>query len=88
MKCGVRKNAISTWVKNKEKYLQALEARGIGKVKKLRENDFDKLNHVVFRWFISKRSQNISIDRILIKEKALSYARNLSMHIFVLQMDG
>ena len=25
---------------------------------------------------------------MLIKEKVLSYARNLSMHIFVLQMDG
>ena len=38
MKYGGTKNIISTRVKNKEKYLQALEARG--KVKKLRESDF------------------------------------------------
>ena len=52
---GLPKNAISTWVKNKDKYLQSLEARGTGKFKKLRESDFDKLDHVVVCWFISKR---------------------------------
>ena len=40
--------------KNKEKYLQVVEARGTSKVKKLRESCFDKLDHVVFHWFISK----------------------------------
>ena len=57
--------------------MQALEARGTGEVKKLRESDVDKLFQVVFRWFISKRSQNIPIDGMLIKEKALSYAKEL-----------
>ena len=77
LKYDVPKNTILTWVKNKEKYLQALEARYTGKVKKLRESDFDKLDHVIFRWFISKRSQNIPIDEMLIVEKALSYAKKL-----------
>ena len=77
LKYGVPKNTISTWVKNKDKHLRAVEARGTGKVKTLRESDFDKLDHFVFRWFISKRSQNILIDGMLIKEKALSYAKEL-----------
>ena len=64
-------------MKNKEKYLQALETRGTGKIKKLRESDSDKIDHVVFHWFVSKRIQNIAIDGMLIKEKALSYAKNL-----------
>ena len=64
-------------MKNKEKYLQALETCGTGKVKKLRESDSDKIDHVVFHWFVSKRSQNIAIDGMVIKEKALSYAKNL-----------
>ena len=55
LKYGLPKNAISTWVKNKDKYFQSLEARGTGKFKKLRESDFDKLDHVVVCWFISKR---------------------------------
>ena len=73
----VPKNTISTWVKNKRKHLQALEARGTSKVKKSWESNFDKLDHVVIRWFISKRSQNIPINRMLIKEKALSYIKEL-----------
>ena len=77
LKNGVPKNTISTWVKNKENYLQALEACGTGKVKKLRESDFDKLDHVVFRWFIFKRSQNIPINKMLIKGKAILYAKEL-----------
>ena len=82
LKYGVPKNIISTWVKNKEKYFQALEARGTGKAKKSRESDFDKLDHVVFRWFISKRSQHIPIDGMLIKEKVLSYAKKLGFADF------
>lgn len=66
------KNTISTWVKNKEKYFQTLEACGTGKVKKLPKSDFDKLDRVVFGWFISKNSQNAANDGMLIKEKALS----------------
>ena len=54
LKYGVQKNTILIWVKNKEKYLQALDARGRGEVKKLRETDFDKLDHVVFCWLIPK----------------------------------
>ena len=77
LKYGVSKNTISIRVKNKEKYLQALEARGTGKAKKLQKSDFDKLDHVIFCWFISKRSQNIPIDGMLIKEKALSYTKEL-----------
>ena len=73
LKYDVPKSIISIWVKNKEKYLQGLEAPGTGKSR----SDFDKLNHVIFRLFICKRSQNISIDGMLIKKKALSYAKEL-----------
>ena len=64
-------------MKNQEKYLQALETRGTGKVKNLRESDSDQLDHAVFHWFVSKRTQNITTDGMLIKEKALSYDKKL-----------
>ena len=73
LKYDVPKSIISIWVKNKEKYLQGLEAPGTGKSR----SDFGKLDHVIFRLFICKRSQNISIDGMLIKKKALSYAKEL-----------
>ena len=52
------------------------------KKRKLRENDFEKLDNVVFRWFFSKQSQNIPIDDNLIKEKAITYAKELGYNNF------
>ena len=69
-------------MKNKEKYLQVLQTRNRGKVKKLREKDSYKLDHVVFCWLISKRDENIPIDGIMIKEKILSYVKELGFEDF------
>ena len=55
-KHGVPKNNILTWAKNKEKYFTAL-GKSPNKRKKLRESDNEKINNVVFIWFLSKRSQ-------------------------------
>ena len=81
-KYGVPPNAISTWIKNKGKYFKALEDNCSSKKRKLRESDFEKLDNVVFRWFLSKRSQNIPIDGNLIKEKAITYAKELGYNNF------
>ena len=82
MKYGVPSNTISTWIKNKEKYFKALEGNCSSKKRKLRESDFEKLDSVVFRWFLSKRSQNIPIDGNLIKEKAITYVKELDCNNF------
>ena len=52
------------------------------KKRKLRESNFEKLDNVVFRWFLSKRSQNIPIDGNLIKEKAITYSKELHYNNF------
>ena len=83
LKYGVPPNTISTWIKNKEKYLKALENNCSSKKQKLRESNFEKLDNVMFRWFFSKRSQNIPIDGNLIKEKAIAYAKELGYTNFV-----
>ena len=57
-KYGVPTNTTSTGVKNKEKYVKALES-GSSKKRKLRESDFETLDNVVFRWFVSKRSRHV-----------------------------
>ena len=49
----------------------------------LRESNFEKLDNIVFRWFLLKRSQNIPIDGNLIKEKAIAYAKELGYTNFV-----
>ena len=60
------KNMISTWVKNKENYFTAPKSSSRKKEKR-RDSDFEKLDRVVFRWFVSKRSQNIPLYGTLIK---------------------
>ena len=55
------------------------------KKRKLRESDFEKLDNIVFRWSLSnlsKRSQNIPVDGNLIKEKAITYTKELGYNNF------
>ena len=52
------------------------------KKRKLRESDFEKLDNVVFQWFLSKQSQNIPMDGNLLKEKSIPYAKELGCNNF------
>ena len=79
---GVQPNTISTSIKNKEKYFKALEENCSSKKQKLRNSDLEKLSNVVFRWFLSKRSQNIPIDGNLIEERAITYVKELGYNNF------
>ena len=81
-------NTISTWIKNKEKYFKALEDNCSSKKRKLRESDFEKLDYVVSQWFLSKQSQNITIDGNLIKDKAIPMPKNWATTIFMVLLDG
>ena len=63
-KYGVPKNTVSTWVKNKAKLFTALEQCS-NKRKKLRESDYKRVDDAVFKWLLSKRSQDIPIDGVL-----------------------
>ena len=67
--------------KNKTLYFAALE-QSSSKRKKLRDSNYEWLDHVVFRWFLSQRSQNILIDGIFIKEKALQYGKEFCYNEF------
>ena len=75
-KYGVRKNTVSTWVKNKEKIFTALE-KSSNKRKKVMESNYLDIDNVVFKWFLSDFYKSIPIDGTLIKEKAMKYAKEL-----------
>ena len=80
-KYGLPKNTVFTWVKVKSKLFTALEHCS-NKRKKLRESDYKRVDDVVFKWFLSKRSQDIPVDGFFIKEKALQYAKELGFSEF------
>ena len=81
VKYGVPKKAVSTRVKNKATFFTALEQCS-NKGKELRDSDYKRVDDVIFKWFLSKRSQDIPIDGVFIKEKALQYAKELGFNEF------
>ena len=78
---GVLKNTISTWIKNKEKLLAVLQETS-SHTKKIRCCDCGEVDKAVFQWFSLQRSQHVSIDSTMIKEKALFYAEKFKFPNF------
>lgn len=89
--CTVHPEPVSAWLKNKEKILLDLEKSCTNpKRKKMRNGGHEDTHKAIFQWFLTKRnkailfqwcfikmSQNVPIDRVLLKEKALNFAKQL-----------
>ena len=80
-KFGVPRNTISTWIKKKEKFFQALE-ESAPSTKRLRVSQYKKVDKALFEWFVLQRSQNIPIDGSMIQEKRLLFAEKLEIPDF------
>ena len=80
---GVPKNTLSTWVKNKHKLTTSLEKKGISSSRKsTRCWSYYQIDKVVVHWFVVKRNQKVPIDGIIVKEKALEFAKTLGIKEF------
>ena len=80
-KFGVPKNTISTWMKNKDKLFEGLE-QSSSDAKKMRRFDYEQVDKAVFKWFSLQRSQNFPIDGLILKEKALQFAKSFNFPTF------
>ena len=77
-KYGVLKNTLSNWVKNKLKIFSSfVQSKVTAKWKHLQTRSYGDVDQAIFKWFNSKRSQQISIDRPMLKVKAIDFARAL-----------
>ena len=75
-KYDVPKNTLSTWVKNKHKLTNSLEKEGMSSSQKSTcYGSYDQIDEAVFHWFLGKRSQKVSIDRII--DHSLRICKNL-----------
>ena len=80
---GAKKNTISTWIANKRKIFEAYESGQVNSSrKKLKKSDNKDLDEAVFSWFKNARSNNIPVNGIIIKEKALNLAKSLELTDF------
>ena len=68
-------NTISTWLNNKEEIINAVTKGKKPKTKNLKGGSYDRLDQVVYKYFLNVRSRNIPVNGPMLKEKAMSYAR-------------
>ena len=81
-KYGVPKNTLSIWVKNKHKLTTSLEKKEMSSSRKsTRCGSYDQTDKAVFHWFVGKH-QKVPIDGIILKEKALEFAKTLGIKEF------
>ena len=81
-KYNVALNTISTWLKNKEKIINAVMKGKNPKTNNLKGGSYDKLDQAVYKYFLNVRSQNIPVSGPMLKEKAMAYARQLQIADF------
>jgi len=77
----VPSNTISTWKKNKSKIFEAFR-NGSPASKRLRVDKFDQINKAVLQWFHQMQLDNVIINRPLVREKALSFAKEMGVENF------
>ena len=77
---GVKKNTISTWIAKKRKIVEAYESGQVNSSRKnFKKSDNKDLDEAVFTWFKNALSNNIPVNGVIIKEKALRLANFSSL---------
>ena len=74
---GVLANTLSTWKKNKDKIFQAFQ-QGSATTNRVKVDTYDQVSKAVLKWFKRLRSENLPVNGVLIKEKALYFAKELT----------
>ena len=78
---GVPANTLSTWKKIKDKVFEAFQ-KGSAATKRLKVDTYDQVNKAILKWFTRLRSENVPVSGVLIKEKALYFAKELNFKKF------
>ena len=82
VKYGIPRNTVSTWLKNKEMIVSAFESGKNPKRLKLKTAENDNLDKCIYKWFLSAREQNVPVNGIILKEKAVFFAKELDIKDF------
>ena len=80
LRFGMQKRTLSTWKRNKTKIEEAHHA-GLGN-KRMRPEKYEDLNKALMKWLLNCRSENIPLNRPLLKEKAIAFATELKIANF------
>ena len=65
----------------KDRLFEGLEQSSFD-AKKMQGCDYEQVDKAFFKWFSLQRSQNVSIDGPILKEKTLQFAKNFNFPTF------
>ena len=86
-KCGVPKNTISMWMKNKNKLFEGLE-QSSSDAKKMRRCDYEQVDTAVFKWFLFTEVKTFRSMGQYSKKRRFNLQKVLIFLPLKLQMDG
>ena len=81
-KYGIPKNTLSTWLKNKDKILEATKKGSNSKRQRLRQGTFANLDQAMFKWLLIFRSRDVALSGLVFKTKAIAFAEKMNVENF------
>ena len=83
MKCGIPKNTLSTWIKNKEKIFDSMKTQGNkSKRRRFKQGTYANLDDLIFKWLLTVRSRNVAVSALILKTKAKELAEKINIKGF------
>ena len=82
-KYGISPSTLSTFLKQKSKIEQNIDADALGPQRKMRTADYEEVDKAVYTWFVEIRAKNIPLNGPLLCERARSFARSLGFPEFM-----
>ena len=79
----VSPSTLSTWLKSKDKIVKAFEGGSSSKTHKLKPYGNENLERALYTWFVQIRRQGVPVSGPVLREKALSYAKEMDIKDFI-----
>jgi ribosomal protein S18 len=79
----VSPSTLSTWLKSKDKIVKAFEGGTSSKTQKLKPCGNENLERALYTWFVQMRRQGVPVSGPVLREKALSYVKEMDIKDFI-----
>ena len=86
-KCGIPKNTLSTWIKNRYKIFKTKKKGRNSKRHRLRQGTFANLDQVMFKWLLVVQSRDLAVSALVFKAKAIEFVDKTNIENFKASYD-
>ena len=75
-------STLSTWLKSKDKIVKAFKGGASLKMQRLKPCGNENLDQALYTWFVQMRQQGVPVSGLVLREKALRYAKEMDIKVF------